>query len=121
MITQWSSRSLFERIALAISALLVLPLALLPFLTADLTRSLQEMGGPQAPILVRLALSQWFGPLGAGLGALAVSVALREKSRSVRRFWTVVAIAVVAAAAALAARGLLSPLAYLRTMTAPLQ
>ena len=39
---------MFERIALAISALLVLPLALLPFLTADLARSLQELGGPQA-------------------------------------------------------------------------
>jgi hypothetical protein len=51
----------------------------------------------------------------------AEAAALREKSRSGRRLWTVVAIAVVAAAAAIAASGLLSPLAYLRTMTAPLQ
>jgi hypothetical protein len=121
MIPQWSTRSLLERMGLAISALLVLPLALLPFLTADLTRSLQGMGGSQSSILVRLALSRWFGPSAGALAAMAVFLALREKTLSGRRLWTMVAIVVVGLAAVIVSTGLLSPLADLRTMTAPLQ
>jgi hypothetical protein len=121
MITQWSSRSLLQRMGLAISALLVLPLALLPLLTADLTRSLLEMGGSQSSILARLALSRWFGPSAGALATVALSLALREKAPSRRRLWTVVTIVVVGLAAVIISGGLLSPLADLRTMTAPLQ
>ena len=121
MILQWSTRSLLERIGLAISALLVLPLALLPFLTPDLTGALQEMGGSQSSILVQLALSRWFGPSAGALAAVALFLALREKTLWGRRLWTVVAIVVVGLAAGIVSRGLLSPLADLRTMTAPLQ
>jgi hypothetical protein len=112
---------LLERIGLVISSLLVLPLAILPFVTTDLARSLQEMGGPQSSMLVGLALSRWFSPSAGALVTLAVYLARREQTRARRQFWTAVAIVVVGSAATIVAAGLFSPLASLRTMTAPLQ